>query len=85
MLALLYRLWSSLNTSDGWKPEGDSEGVNWLRCKTERWEKERREVERRVNDVPVAEDRRSGTDRRQMDSLRGDYDHARSRTTGKDS
>lgn len=47
-----------------WKPEGDSEGVNWHRCKLERWENERRELERRVRDVPVDHERRSGDDRR---------------------
>lgn len=71
MFAFLGRLWSTINeASDDWKPEGDSEGRNWLRYKNERWEKERRELERRVNDVPIEVDRRSETDRRQIG---GDY------------
>ena len=49
---------------NNWKSEGDSEGINWLRFKAERWERERREKDRRILNVPVDYESRQGVDRR---------------------
>lgn len=57
-------LFGEINVTYDWEPKGDSEGVNWHRCKLERWENERREMERRARDLPVDHERRGGEDRR---------------------